>query len=105
MRETAALIEKMNIFITNDTGPMHIAFALKTPTVALFSPTDPGICGPYRDEKPIVIEKPKTCTPCIGKKCDQPICMEQITVEEVIEAAESLFKNQGKREYADTIEL
>lgn len=93
LRETASIIEKMNVFITNDTGPMHIAFALKTPTVALFSPTDPRICGPYRDEKPIVIEKPKTCTPCIGKKCDNPICMEQITVDVVIEAAESLLKS------------
>lgn len=37
LRETAAIIEKMDIFITNDTGPMHIAFALKTPTIALFS--------------------------------------------------------------------
>lgn len=92
LRGTAALIEKMKVFITNDTGPMHIAFALNTPTVALFSPTDSKICGPYGNGQSIVIEKPKTCSPCIGKNCKNPICMEQITPEEVIAAAERLWR-------------
>lgn len=91
LRETAALIEKMNIFITNDTGPMHIAFAFKTPTIALFSPTNPEYCGPYNVDSAIVISKPRLCSPCIGKKCEKPLCMEQITPEEVIAHAESLL--------------
>ena len=89
---TAALIEKMALFITNDTGPMHIALALGVPTVALFSPTNPRICGPYGSDQSIVIEKPRTCSPCIGKKCQNPICMEQITPEEVIAAAKRLWR-------------
>lgn len=97
LRETAALIEKMNLFITNDTGPMHIAFALKTLTIALFSPTNPELCGPYKARgKFKVISKPIVCSPCIGKKCDNPVCIEQITVEEVIAEAESLLRNQDK---------
>ncbi len=92
LRGTAALIEKMQIFITNDTGPMHIASALKIPTVALFSPTDPGVCGPYLDERSIVIQKPKTCFPCLGKSCDHPVCMDQITPEEVVGAAEKILE-------------
>ena len=92
LRGTAALIEKMKIFITNDTGPMHIAFALNIPTVALFSPTNPQICGPYGNKKSIAIEKPKACFPCIGKNCKNPICMEQITPEEVIAAVERLWR-------------
>jgi len=92
IRETAAIIEKMDIFITNDTGPMHIAFALKTTTIALFSPTDPELCGPYNAlGKFKAIAKPKICEPCIGKKCDNPRCLEQITVEEVIAEAEYLL--------------
>ena len=92
LRGTAALIEKMKIFITNDTGPMHLALALNIPTVALFSPTNPQICGPYGNKKSIAIEKPKACFPCIGKNCKNPICMEQISPEEVIAAAERLWR-------------
>ncbi len=43
----AALIKRMDLLISNDTGPMHLAFAVKTPTVGLFTPTDPDLCGPY----------------------------------------------------------
>ncbi len=91
LRETAAVIEKMHVFITNDTGPMHIAFALGTPTIALFSPTDPRLCGPYNAESSAVIAKPTVCSPCIGKNCQKSFCMEQITVGEVLEKAESLL--------------
>ncbi|GAB4420741.1 MAG: glycosyltransferase family 9 protein [Thermodesulfovibrionales bacterium] len=97
LRETAAAIEQMDLYITNDTGPMHIAFALKTPTIALFCPTDPGLCGPYRAEKTITIKKPITCNPCIGKECLNPVCMEQITVEEVTMAAKSLIPIKQKK--------
>jgi lipopolysaccharide heptosyltransferase II len=91
LRETAALIEKMDLFITNDSGPMHMASALATPTIALFCPTDPALCGPYLDDRCRVIAKPKTCFPCKGKNCDQPVCMEQICPEEVVTTAVRIF--------------
>ncbi|MCI0469552.1 MAG: glycosyltransferase family 9 protein, partial [Nitrospirae bacterium] len=91
IRETAAIIEKMALFITNDTGPMHIAFALRTPTLSLFSPTDPALCGPYHAERAVVIARQRTCSPCIGKGCVNPICMRQITADEVIMEAEALL--------------
>jgi lipopolysaccharide heptosyltransferase II len=97
LRGTAALIEKMRLFITNDTGPMHIASALKIPTIALFSPTDPRICGPYFDSNSLVIEKPRTCSPCLAKNCHQPVCLEQITAEEVVTAAER-FLGSGRND-------
>lgn len=83
LREAAALIEKMDHFITGDTGPMHMACALKTPITALFSPTDPKICGPFYTQNAQVIFKEKTCFPCINKKCKSPFCLEQITPNEV----------------------
>ncbi|MEK6673086.1 MAG: glycosyltransferase family 9 protein [Nitrospirota bacterium] len=92
IRETAAIIEKMNLFITNDTGPMHIAFALKTPTIALFSPTDPRLCGPHHADRVAIISKPITCNPCTGKKCLNPVCMEQIEVKEVVESAKVMLR-------------
>ena len=89
VRITAALIEKLDLFITNDTGPMHIAFAMGTPTLALFSPTDPTLCGPYKINHGIVIQKPKTCIPCIRKSCVSPFCMEQIDPQTVYEAIDA----------------
>ncbi|MCB1110576.1 MAG: glycosyltransferase family 9 protein [Chlamydiia bacterium] len=86
VRVTAALIEKLSLFITNDTGPMHLAFAMGTPTLALFSPTDPRLCGPYKISHGTVLQKPRTCTPCIRKKCRSPFCMEQISPQEAYEA-------------------
>ncbi len=85
VRVTAALIEKFDLFVTNDTGPMHIAFAMGTPTIAVFSPTDPKLCGPYQISHGTTFQKPRTCTPCIRKKCRSPFCMEQISPDEVYE--------------------
>ncbi|MDI6890024.1 MAG: glycosyltransferase family 9 protein [Thermodesulfovibrionales bacterium] len=97
IRESAALIEKMDLFITNDTGPMHIAFALETPTIAMLSPSNPNNCGPYKAKgKYRIIKKPQTCTPCIYKKCYNPVCMEHITVEEVVADAESLLGSKAR---------
>ncbi|MFO0752014.1 MAG: glycosyltransferase family 9 protein [Thermodesulfovibrionales bacterium] len=98
LRETAALIEKMDLFITNDTGPMHMAFALATPVVALFCPTDPRRCGPYRAERAVIIEKERTCSPCVGKKCSHPVCMDRISPEEVVSAAVRLLQPGGAHE-------
>lgn len=87
----AALLKKMSLFITNDTGPMHLSFAVNTPTVALFCPTNPKLCGPYQAKQAIVIQKSKTCHPCLGKKCEEPFCLLQITPDEVYDQAVSLF--------------
>lgn len=95
LRETAALIERLALYITNDTGPMHVSFALGTPTVALFAATDPRQCGPYLDQSPVVIQRSKTCHLCLGKKCMHPKCLEQITSEEVVAAAEILLAKRN----------
>jgi len=49
--ELAALMTKLNIFITQDTGPLHIAAAMGTPLVALFAASDPKLTGPYPPNK------------------------------------------------------
>lgn len=86
LRETAAVIERCNLFITNDTGPLHLAVALGTPTIALFSATGIENVTPYASLKSFrFISKPKPCNPCISKVCKSSLCMEQISVEEVFE--------------------
>lgn len=90
LRIFAALLRKMDLVITNDTGPMHIAFALQTPTIALFAATDPHLCGPYGSSpRATVIAKQRTCTPCIKKQCPDPFCLLQISPDEVYDAAKA----------------
>ena len=88
---TAALIKRMSVMIANDTGPMHMAFAVRTPTIGLFTPTDPHLCGPYFVDSAVVIAKKPTCTSCLRKKCAEPFCLLQIGVREVYDAAARLF--------------
>ncbi|HUD00722.1 MAG TPA: glycosyltransferase family 9 protein [Rhabdochlamydiaceae bacterium] len=90
----AALIGKLSLYITNDTGPLHIACATTTPTIALFTPTDPVLCGPYFAPHVLVLQKKPTCFPCLRKKCNDPFCMLQISTDEVMGAALHLLKEK-----------
>lgn len=93
----AALIRRVDLMIANDTGPMHLSFALRTPTIGLFTPTDPHLCGPHHVDTAIAISKKPTCTPCLRKKCLEPFCLLQIGVQEVYNRALNLFKRTEKR--------
>lgn len=90
--QLGALIASFDLFITNDTGPMHIAFAMQTKTIALFTATDSLLCGPFQAKGAYVIQKHRTCTPCLRKRCLLPFCMLQIGVHEVEEAARSILQ-------------
>jgi ADP-heptose:LPS heptosyltransferase len=88
---TAALIKRMDLMISNDTGPMHLSLAVKTPTIGLFTPTNPDLCGPYFVENALAIAKKTTCLPCLQKKCREPFCLLQISVREVYDLALKIF--------------
>lgn len=92
LREFAAILKRVHLMIANDTGPMHLAIALKTPVIALYAPTDPKICGPFHAEHVYLIAKPRTCTPCLRRSCRYPFCMLQITPQEVFEKTSSIVK-------------
>lgn len=82
LRELMALIQLCDVFLTNDSGPMHIAAALNIPLVALFGSTSDVKTGPYGIGK--VIHKHVECSPCYKRIC--PIdfrCMKRIEVDEV----------------------
>ena len=87
LMQLGALIERCDLYLTCDSGPMHIAAAVGTPTVALFGPTSPIRHGPYGANHE-VIEKPVECRPCYKRKCqrkDQPhLCMTEIDPNEVV---------------------
>ena len=87
LRELACLIKDCDVFVTNDSGPMHIAAAFATPLVALFGSTDDRKTGPFGQSQS-VINKRVSCSPCFKREC--PIdfrCMTQISVDEVVTLA------------------
>ena len=85
LRELAALASLANLFITTDTGPMHLAAAAGARVVALFGPTAPWRTGPYGPGHEVV-RKGLACSPCFRRTCDVGVrCMEEITVEDVME--------------------
>jgi heptosyltransferase-1 len=84
LKELAALASFSDLFITTDTGPMHLAAAAGAKVLALFGPTAPWRTGPH-GESHIVVRKGLQCSPCFQRKCDNVQCMEAIAVEEVLE--------------------
>ncbi len=87
--QLGALLEVCDVCLTCDSGPMHIAAAVGTPTVSLFGPTSPVGHQPY-GRGHTIIEKSVECRPCYKRTCDredtQYLCMQEITVTEVTEA-------------------
>jgi len=96
LKELAYLFSHAAAVITTDSGPMHIAAAVGTPTVALFGPTDPSRTGPYGAGHR-VIRGGVACSPCFLKRCDHRYCMDNITVDAVYGAVVGILKG-GERE-------
>jgi heptosyltransferase-2 len=86
IRELMALVKRCQLFLTNDTGPMHVAAAFKVPMVAVFGPTDWLTTSPYGVDAKLV-RQPVSCSPCLLREC--PIdhrCMTGVTVDQVYDA-------------------
>jgi heptosyltransferase I len=96
LKELAALFSLSDLVITPDTGPMHLAAAVKTPVIALFGPTAPWRTGPYGPGQS-VLRRELPCSPCFRKTCPTRECMEQISVEEVFQTAVDKLFGKGER--------
>lgn len=83
LKELAALAALSDLFITTDTGPMHLAAAAGARVVALFGPTAPWRTGPYGPGH-IIVRAGIECSPCFQRVCKDVRCMREITVEEVM---------------------
>jgi len=92
IKELCEKIGGLELFITNDSGPMHIAAAFKVKIVALFGPTKYKETSPYNTEYKIVT-KNLECAPCMKREC--PLkhheCMKLITANEVIKASKEIL--------------
>ena len=92
LREAMTLIGKCHLFVTNDSGLMHIAAALDVPQIAIFGPTDHLTTSPASSESHIV-RVPAPCSPCLRPDCPEEHhrCMKEITVDMVYEMAKSVI--------------
>lgn len=90
--ELCAHIGGCSLFITNDSGPMHVAAAYQVPTVAIFGPTKHTETSQWMNEKSVIVRHEMECSPCMKREC--PLghheCMKSITASEVIEAVKRL---------------
>jgi heptosyltransferase-2 len=89
LRELMALLNLCQIFLTNDTGPMHVAAALGVPVVAIFGSTSSELTGPMsNDESKLkIVKSDAPCSPCFLREC--PIdfrCMNGIEAGRVVKA-------------------
>ena len=92
--EAMALIGECSVFVTNDSGLMHVGAALHTPMVAIFGSTDHIATGPYSDNA-TVIRKPLSCSPCKKTHCPEKHfqCMKLISSTEVFTAVTQLLES------------
>jgi heptosyltransferase-2 len=96
IRQSAALMQRCRLFITNDSGLMHLAAALQVPTVALFGPTNPRWLRPWKCRSRVL--RHESCPSCFRysptpQQCTEGgnfACIREVGVEEVLEAALSL---------------
>jgi heptosyltransferase II len=93
LRELATALKLCELVLTNDTGPMHLAAAVGTRTVAIFGSTSPELTGPIFSPRARIVRQPVPCAPCFLREC--PIdfrCMRGISAETVVAAAMDCLK-------------
>jgi heptosyltransferase-2 len=95
LRETAALIERCRLFVTNDSGLMHVAAALSVPLVAIFGSTNPITTGPS-SLKSRVVRAFVPCSPCLKPECPTDHkCMANISVDRVYAETDALLREDS----------
>jgi len=96
VRAFAAALERLDLFVTGDTGPMHLAHSVGAPTLSIFGPSDPARYGPEGESRNrVVLREPLFCSPCNmirkpPRECtvpEAPECLSKVTVERVLDGA------------------
>jgi len=96
LAQAMGLISRCHAFVTNDSGLMHVAAALASPTVAIFGSTNPVTTGPFSD-KTSVVRFEIACSPCLETHCPKKHfqCMEGIVVDDVLHAVQQHLAMQA----------
>jgi heptosyltransferase-2 len=92
INQLCSYIGGCSLFVTNDSGPMHIAAAYQVPTLSIFGPTKYKETSQWMNKKSILIRHEMECSPCMKREC--PLkhhqCMKSILASEVIDAIEKI---------------
>lgn len=95
LNELAAFLRTVDLFVSNSTGPLHIAAAMGTPVIGFYPPMracSPQRWGPYTEKKTIFVPDPNACPRCHGRPCQGNDCMDLITVSEVMQSVERMLQ-------------
>jgi heptosyltransferase-2 len=91
LRDAIALIARCDLFISNDSGLMHLAGALGIPLVAIFGSTNPATTSPV-GKKSVVVHKDVSCSPCLKQVCPSDFrCMDIIETDDIYQVAKRLL--------------
>ena len=96
LHEMVEWVRLSRLLVTNDTGPMHVAAALKTPVIAVFGPTEPRRTGPYGQAQRVLQARELPCVPCFKARCPLPRpleCLDRISAAAVALRAGELLRN------------
>ncbi len=102
VEELISSISKLDLFITNDSGPMHLAAAFKIPTVAIFGPTKFKETHQWQNPNEMIIKKDFDCMPCMKRECPLTFeknhqCMKAITASDVLTKIKSNILDEDKK--------
>ena len=96
IHQSTALYRQLSLFVSCDTGPLHLCAALGIPTVSIFGPTDPVRNGAYGDIHEVVCKK-LPCSFCYKRRCPtQNECMDQVTVDDLFEQVKKSIATHTK---------
>jgi len=87
VEELLESISKLDLFITNDSGPMHVAAAFGVPTVSIFGPTKFYETNQWMNDKEMMLRKEMKCSPCMKRACplEHHKCMKMILADDVLD--------------------
>jgi ADP-heptose:LPS heptosyltransferase len=95
--ELAALLKRMSMVVSNDSGPMHLSAAMGTPVLGIFGPTNPLLQGPYGPNHAVIRNETVPCLGCNLTECPiQHPCMQELSVDAVFAAAGALISRNTR---------
>jgi lipopolysaccharide heptosyltransferase II len=98
LKQLAALLSRLTLLVSNDSGPMHLAAAMGTPVVGIYGPTRPDLQGPWGESHETVVKAGLPCLGCNGVTCKIVThdCMKKLEVEAVWEAVQRCLAKKSK---------
>lgn len=97
--QLGAVLDRCDVLVSGDTGPLHLATAVSTPVIALFGAIDPERTGPVGEGHRIIRHDELPCVPCVARSCRNRIdleCMDRITPTEVFDTIVDMLRAVGR---------